>query len=82
MCPTCGHTMQRVNQEDWRRVFWCPRCGTLTTLSEGFAGTEAPKLVPRMRKYMAEIGCGHPDSLFSQLGITEAIYPLDRRPTT
>lgn len=27
-CPTCDHTMQNLGADD-RRIFWCPRCGTI-----------------------------------------------------
>ena len=27
-CPVCDHTMQNMGVEH-RRVFWCPRCGSL-----------------------------------------------------
>ncbi len=32
-CKTCDHTMQKVNDGDNPRVFWCPNCGTIK--SEG-----------------------------------------------
>ena len=31
MCPTCGHTVQRVNEGVGPKTWWCPRCGTLKT---------------------------------------------------
>ena len=27
-CPNCDHTMQNLGADD-RRLFWCPRCGTI-----------------------------------------------------
>lgn len=29
-CDTCGHTIQNIGAEG-QRIFWCPRCGSLTT---------------------------------------------------
>ena len=31
-CPTCDHTMQNLGVEN-QKIFWCPRCGTLKTIS-------------------------------------------------
>ena len=31
-CPTCDHTMQNLGVEN-QKIFWCPRCGTLKTVS-------------------------------------------------
>lgn len=57
-CPTCNHTIQNVGIPD-RRVFWCPRCGTLTEeilLDLGNKSDpqyrqvpETPKLVERVK---------------------------------
>ena len=48
-CPICSHTMQNVGLEG-RRVFWCPRCGTLKTEAGDNASFEAPKLVGYIRE--------------------------------
>lgn len=33
-CPTCDHTMQGILiDENAKRAFWCPRCGTLRIVS-------------------------------------------------
>ena len=38
-CPVCNHTMQNLGLEtDARRVFWCPRCGCVKTLTRQSAG--------------------------------------------
>ena len=44
-CPTCDHTMQNVGAEG-QRIFWCPRCGTLSNLSytEDHRDDEVPSL--------------------------------------
>ena len=35
-CKNCNHTMQGLGETaDGRRHFWCPRCGTLRSLSPG-----------------------------------------------
>jgi tRNA(Ile2) C34 agmatinyltransferase TiaS len=31
-CPTCSHTMQNLGAEG-QRLFWCPRCGTIKSVS-------------------------------------------------
>ena len=41
MCPTCGHTIQRVNEGINPITFWCPRCGTLK-VDKGVPDSEAP----------------------------------------
>lgn len=38
-CPTCQHTMQNLGVEG-RRIFWCPRCGTLKEFSGDFERVE------------------------------------------
>lgn len=60
-CVTCSHTMQNLGlNSQYRRVFWCPRCGTLkdealvkldTTWENGDIRTDEaiPKLVGRCR---------------------------------
>lgn len=87
-CPTCSHTMQGLTTYP-EPVFWCPRCGTIRRVAYATADgqevgrqeDERPKLVDRVRRYMAEIGAGGPGGLFDQLGIREAIYPPGDRPT-
>lgn len=55
-CPICKHTMSQLGLDQVnRRVFWCPRCGTLKTITqavtvkEEFEESESPKLVARAR---------------------------------
>lgn len=43
MCPTCGVTMQKVN-DGVPRTFWCPRCGTLK-MEGGMPEHEAPRFL-------------------------------------
>jgi hypothetical protein len=89
-CPTCSETMQNLGLSDrepvgmTRRVFWCPRCGTLREeLSDiGAAQTndEAPKLVARCREFeeLVPHGAGV-IPLWKRVGIAEAIYPPNLR---
>lgn len=41
MCPTCGVTMQRVNEGVNPVTWWCPRCGTLK-MDKGVPDHEKP----------------------------------------
>lgn len=51
-CPNCDKTMQRVGpDEGWPRIWHCPSCGSLLTVTEG--GQEywsTPAAVVRMRE--------------------------------
>lgn len=49
MRPTCGHTVQRVNEGVNPVTFWCPRCGTLKT--DGVPNSETTHFMRRL------IGC-------------------------
>ena len=46
MCPTCGHTVQRVNEGVSPKTWWCPRCGTLKT--DGVPEHEPTQLTKRL----------------------------------
>lgn len=52
-CPSCGHTMHNLGVEPpgGRRVFWCPRCGTVKRDSgpNNFETVSIPKLVSRVK---------------------------------
>lgn len=80
-CPTCGHTLQRVGADGSSAVFWCPRCGTIRAVhgSRLFVDDEAPALVGRVRRYMAEVGAGGPGTLFRTLGLDESVYTPEAR---
>lgn len=43
MCPTCGVTIQKVN-DGIPRVWWCPRCGTIKS-EGGVPEHEAPRFL-------------------------------------
>lgn len=43
MCPTCGVTMQKIN-DGVPRSFWCPRCGTLK-MEGGVPDHESPRFL-------------------------------------
>ncbi len=44
-CLNCDHTIHNLGVHG-KRVFWCPRCGSLTDIqSETSQGVESPTLV-------------------------------------
>jgi len=49
-CPNCDHTMQNLGVYN-RRIFWCPRCGTLRDYREWDDKTidSAPMWVEKLR---------------------------------
>jgi hypothetical protein len=47
-CEICNHTVNNIGVEG-RRIFWCPRCGTLRTENGDFINSESPWLVKRVR---------------------------------
>jgi len=63
-CPTCDHTMQRIENE----TFWCPRCGTLRLGPM----IEMPMLVERVRMFAGTLGRSW-SALAHRLGILESI---------
>lgn len=97
-CPTCDHTMDNVCREDTpvasgqlvvtRRVYYCPRCGTMTILHDatGRVDTYVPKIVERCRKFEKEVVVGMfrpgeaPRDDWTQIGIAESINPPGKRP--
>lgn len=43
-CPCCNHTVHNLGLDQaGRRVFWCPRCGTLKTESTTFEEHQIPR---------------------------------------
>lgn len=89
-CPTCGHTLQNLGldpapggtERPTRRVFWCPRCGTLREeISDGTGAQtndEAPKLVAHCREFEERVPNGV-IPLWKRTGIAESIYPPSLR---
>lgn len=43
-CPTCQHTMTNLGVPE-KRVFWCPRCGTVKSCTAGGEVADRPALV-------------------------------------
>jgi hypothetical protein len=82
-CPTCSHTLSGIDTSDpARRVYWCPRCGTL---SIQYAGIQPDVAVPTLRdrvRTFAETwqNTDRVVSSLHHLGIFEAIYLPDERP--
>ena len=86
-CPTCDHTMQRLNGDVNMFYFWCPRCGTLVENSRGELTQEAPKLVNRCREFEASCyqASGWRDTShykrWVSIGIAESINVPTERPS-
>lgn len=40
-CSVCNHTMSNLGSPE-RRIFWCPRCGTLREYTGDFQRVEMP----------------------------------------
>lgn len=78
-CVTCSHTLQMVFLDANRKIYHCPRCGTLCeTMRDGVLGrTEdtVPSLVERCRKFAAMFPgtCNVYMDQWHRLGIAEAI---------
>lgn len=53
-CQMCGHTIQTLVNEGVLILRWCPRCGTLHNEIPGFSSHDAPKLIDRVRRLVAE----------------------------
>ncbi len=47
-CAICSHTIQNVGAEG-QRIFWCPRCGSLTTENGDHRQVEPTMLSRRVR---------------------------------
>ena len=77
-CPICSHTMHNLGIEGEQK-FWCPRCGTTTTVHcNGMVNTAVPALVDRVvrlrAEMTAEVGFAAWDQrTWHRLGILEAI---------
>lgn len=73
-CESCGHTVQNIGGGDEsRRVFWCPRCGSLKTITgaagaQPFVKSEAPKLVERARRLLHENSPVNRDAVRESVG--------------
>ncbi len=85
-CPVCSHTLQFVAGTG--RVFWCPRCGTITNVgleeSATLGASSIPKLVERCRNLQSSlIEAKEPAGLATLhiLGILEAIALPENRPS-
>jgi hypothetical protein len=84
-CPTCDHTMERIDlaAEGESRLFLCPRCGTVKfEHPHGEPTVYVPKLVERCRefeerRYLVSAGDFRP---WFTLGIAESINLPGKRP--
>ena len=83
-CKTCDHTVQYVGKtDDKRRIFWCPRCGTLEYPADLSSGPEsvAPALVGHCRAFREHWpSLGAADADWSGHGIAESINTQENRP--
>lgn len=50
-CPSCDHTMQNLGLNE-RRIFWCPRCGTIreNRWGDGKEIDSVPMWVEKLRR--------------------------------
>jgi hypothetical protein len=48
-CDICDHTVQNIGAKG-RRIWWCPRCGSLRTKIGEHSQTDVPILVDRVRR--------------------------------
>jgi Zn-finger nucleic acid-binding protein len=51
-CPTCDHTLQTVMMDRVRKLWHCPRCGTMVSVLLGHTDVVVPKLVARQRDFI------------------------------
>lgn len=76
-CLNCEHTMQAVHLAEERRVYWCPRCGTLKNEDSSATGPESavPMLVERSRALFPDLKAtyGGDDFWGRVRGFTEAV---------
>lgn len=84
-CSNCDHTMQKLDVPD-RRLFWCPRCGTVK--NEGTLGDDfwTPALVVRCREFEEALANPATGAVGANLrllwhteGIDESINPPGQR---
>ncbi len=82
-CDNCGHTLQNINvASENRRIFYCPRCGTLVTETDSRREIDTPKLVERCRKFEETLAtdlCPGYLKLWHTRGIREAINKPETR---
>jgi hypothetical protein len=81
-CPTCSGTLACVlsDTDSDLSAFWCERCGTVSVQSHHGANVYVPKLVERCRQLLdCSVGPVWTDA--RRLGVTEAIYLPEDRPT-
>lgn len=72
-CP-CGHTMQNLGVEG-KRIFWCPRCGTLKEYTGEFFRVESPAWIRQVVE-VSGIKGGVRGS--SQHGAVNATFKVDQ----
>ena len=73
-CPTCKHTMQNLGIDGAaRRVFWCPRCGTLKTDDGNYVAISETMLAHRVQEANLDVDGDHISINFTEWrGIDEA----------
>jgi Zn-finger nucleic acid-binding protein len=53
-CPSCDHTMNRVNHtQDLVPVFWCPRCGTIK-VDRVESDVYSPRIIEKAKTYVEQ----------------------------
>lgn len=77
-CPTCEHTMQRLNTGD-DQLYWCPRCGTLREKRGTFVNDEPPMLPARVRDMLSRVAVFEVTKVAHRTGVTEScMLPNER----
>jgi hypothetical protein len=66
-CDICNHTIQNIGAKD-QCIFWCPRCGSLTTENGEHRQIESTLLTRRVRD-AHDKGCR-----FFEKSATDAYY--------
>jgi hypothetical protein len=75
-CPTCDHAMHKIGPLG-TRIFWCPRCGTVTReFNVNDPDTFIPKLPQRVRDYVKGLE-GEERAAAWRIGLVESCSIVD-----
>lgn len=80
-CTTCGHTMRNLGVPD-ARIFWCPRCGTISDQHAAWNGVSMPTLVQHCRDFETTLvgSCAEHLYQWNAYGIRDSIQIPEERP--
>lgn len=83
-CPTCDHTLQLLFHDRERKIYHCPRCGTIRSELFGHIDDTVPKVIGYLRSFHRMIdntGAGRALRELAKIeGITESILKPEDRP--